>query len=134
MPAPGPQNDTPNATIRVAEPHEPPPTFLARPIGAGLAIAGVAVTAVGVVLALEGAAKRDDIESTAMTTKRYDPSDGNWQTLQHAGWGMVIAGSVAAAGGATIYLLGREHAAAASRPGALSLAPGVGSLWLEGTF
>ena len=102
--------------------------------GVGVAAAGVVAGAIGVGLVVTGNGRRDDIESASSSaTKPYDPADGNWQSLQHEGVGFMIAGAVAIAGGATLFVLGRQESKPAD---GVALAPAVGrnGLGIVGRF
>jgi hypothetical protein len=102
--------------------------------GVGVAAAGVVAGAVGVALLITGNDRRDDIEAAASSgTKPYDPADGNWQTLQHEGIGFMIAGAVAIAGGATLFVLERQEGKPAD---GVALVPAVGrnGLGIMGRF
>jgi hypothetical protein len=124
-------SETPPTTTPEPAPPSEAPGSRSGPRGAALRIAGISVGAVGlvagvvgVILIAQGNAKVDKIE----TTKTYDPSNGNYQTLQNAGAGLLIGGAVAVAGGVALYLVGR-HAGTEPAAGAatsVSFAPGAG--------
>jgi hypothetical protein len=139
-PASGGGSETPPTTT--PEPATPPEApSPPRAPGAALRIAGISLGAVGVVAGVvgvilieQGNAKINKIE----TTKTYDPSNGNYETLQNAGAGLLIGGGVAVAGGVALYLVGR-HAGTEPAAGAatsVSFAPGAGGgvLSWEGRF
>lgn len=93
-------------------------------VGVAIGVAGAAVGGAGAGLLVTGNSKRDDIEAAANSdTKPYDPSDGNWRSLQREGIGLMIGGAVALAGGVTLILLGRHEATATDQ---ISFAPAIG--------
>jgi hypothetical protein len=93
-------------------------------VGIAIGVAGAAVGGVGTALLVTGNSKRDDIEAAANNdTKPYDPSDGNWRSLQREGIGLMIGGAVALAGGVTFILLGRHETTATDQ---ISFAPAIG--------
>ncbi len=93
-------------------------------VGVAVGVAGAALGGVGAALLVTSNSKRDDIESAANGgTKPYDPSDGNWHSLQRDGIGLMIGGAVAIAFGATLVLMGRHETTPA---GQISLAPAIG--------
>jgi hypothetical protein len=91
-------------------------------VGIGVCIAGAAVGGLGTALLIVGNSRRDDIESSSGAMKRYNPSDGDWNSLQHDGIGLMIGGAVALAGGATLILLGHHETTASDK---VSLLPTV---------
>ena len=110
-----------------AEPEAPPvaltpqgpssePTASAPSPGRSLRIAGIAVgaagvvaAAVGVVLLEKGNSQVDATNGAVGTSTPYDPSNGNYKTLQGAGVGLIVGGVVAAASGVGLYLFGRRE-------------------------
>jgi hypothetical protein len=127
-PAARPEAAAPGSALRVAG-------IVVGAVGVGAAVAGAVVTSMGL-------SKKQHIEQASTTGTRYDPSDGNWESLRNAGIGLLVAGGVAAAGGVTLYLVGlhegrsasgapeESHGAAVS----FSAGPGFGWLALRGSF
>jgi hypothetical protein len=106
---------------------------ITRLIGASIGAAGLALAAVGLVVVLDGNAKRDDIESAASRgTRAYSPTDGDWHTLQLRGTAFLVAGAAAVAGGAALFFFSGSETT--SRSTAVSIAPGVGGLGVSGRF
>jgi hypothetical protein len=89
--------------------------------------AGVAVGVTGILLYLSGRSKRNAIEQDAASTKPYNTSNGDYQTLGNTGLGFMIAGGAVVAAGTVLYFLERDpESAAAGAHVAFGYAPGVG--------
>ncbi|HEX3697261.1 MAG TPA: hypothetical protein VH374_17945 [Polyangia bacterium] len=101
--------------------------------GIGVGAVGAAAAAVGATLAIQGTSKRNSIENAAGMGGPYNPADGNWQTLERAGVGLIVGGGVLVAGGVTMFLLGRSSGSAAGETNqvAVSIAGGRGFGFLQ---
>jgi hypothetical protein len=95
---------------------------------------GVAAAATGVVLLVKGNSEVDTTNAASRTTPPgvYDPANGNYETLQHAGVGLVIGGAAAVAVGGTLFVLGLPHQEAPTV--SFNVGPGGGLLQLRGAF
>jgi hypothetical protein len=113
-----------------AIPVEPPATPAAasgrslRIAGLVTAGVGIAVGVTGAVLLSQGLSKRDAIVAAAAAdgAVRYDPADGNWETLRNAGVGCLVGGGIAVVGGAALYFVGRG---AGEGQGTVAFVPGT---------
>ena len=99
---------------------------------ASVAVAGggAAIAAAGLVLWRIGVGKGDAITSdgTATPKRPYNPSNGNYQTFESVGVGMLIGGGAVAAAGAIGYLLNRDRRAAATEQPSISVSFGPGQV------
>ena len=126
-----------------AEPSERPEHGLAAPEPdrghtlrvAGIAAASVGVAAVvgGVVLRQIATSKLDAIGDEANAHQPYDESNGNWQTFEHAGMGLLIGGAAAVVGGGALYFAGHEERPSGA-PLSITVGPRAQTIGLAGTF
>ncbi len=99
--------------------------------------AGAAIAVTGLVLWRMGVGKGDALDSDghAMPPRPYDPSNGNYQTFEHVGVGLLIGGGVVAAAGAIGYVLNRDKPAATEQTAvSLAIAPGQIAALIAGRF
>jgi hypothetical protein len=79
---------------------------------AGLAVggAGLAATVAGFLVYRSGKGKFDAItaDATASPPRAYDEANGNWQSLERTGVGLMAAGAGVLISGALLYLFNRE--------------------------
>jgi hypothetical protein len=108
--------------------------------GRGLRIAGIATAAVGVAAGVLGALlyergvnKLHDYQAAVNSngTIPWNPSDQNWEQTRNAGVGLLIAGGVAAAGGVTLFMIGRHLGNDDVAGGQVSLAPNAGGAYFS---
>jgi hypothetical protein len=105
--APEPEGGAGAPATQPSPPHdEGTPGKALRVTGICIGAVGVVAGVVGGILIAEGNSKVGQIE----TQQTYQPANGNYETLQNAGAGLVIGGVVALAGGAALYLVGRHQA------------------------
>jgi hypothetical protein len=135
-PSAAPSPETPPS----GEPSAPPapsagesPDGARRIAGIVVGAVGVAAAATGVVLLAKGNSEVDATNAAANTKNGvYDPANGNYQSLQHAGVGLIIGGAAAVAVGGTLLVLGLSRQEA---PGvSFNVGPGGGLLQLRGAF
>lgn len=90
-----------------------------RASGHGLRIAGIATSAAGVAAVVLGAVLYErgmnelhDYRAAVNSDGRipWNPSDQSWESTRNTGVALLIAGGVAAAGGVTLFLVGRSRA------------------------
>ncbi len=86
---------------------------------------------VGVVVWQKGNSKRDNIEAAKAP---YDPSDGNWQTLQRSGVGLMVGGGIAVAAGAVLYVVGHRERTQGTSSLSFNIGSGQGLVRWEGRF
>jgi len=110
-PAPAPAASAP-PTVVFAHP-EPDTGHGRRVAGVAVGGAGLALASAGIITYLVGASKQSAIEHDAAFGRPYNTANGDYQTLGDVGIGLAVAGAVAIAGGATLYLLNREPQAEA---------------------
>jgi hypothetical protein len=125
---------------------EPPQTIPApRDSKAGLRIAGVAATAVGVaalvvgaILYGKGTSELHDYQTAIKSDGKipWNSQDQNWESTRNAGSAFLVSGGVALAGGLCLYFLNGSPAPENTVGSGLSLAAGAGSSLLSygGTF
>jgi hypothetical protein len=137
--APPPAPPAPAAVLARSESDKPAAggVRVGRVASLTIAGAGVAIAAVGAAVYASGSSKLDAIKRDAAAGSPYDPANGNYRTLGNAGIGLMIAGGVAAAAGATLYFLGRETPA--REGGATNVSFGYlpsagGGLWIARRF
>jgi hypothetical protein len=101
-----------------------------RIASAAVAGGGAAIAVAGLVLWRIGVGKGDAITSdgTAMPQRPYNPSNGNYQTFESVGVGMLIGGGAVVAAGAIGYLLNRDRRAATTEQPAISVSFGPGQV------
>src|SRR5450432_2270531 len=134
-------------TVQVAMPLEQEPEHTPAPVtdtpssGSGLKIAGITTAAVGVVVAVvgvvvlgKGNTKADAVNAEQAHATPYDPANGNWETLQGAGVGLIIGGVAALAAGATMYVLGAKSGRSETTSVSFAVGPGGGIIGLGGRF
>jgi hypothetical protein len=123
---PGDESAIAQQTPKEAKPADVvPPAARTHEDGAGedqglhrqLRITGIAVGAVGVAAVVTGfilrgmaGKKADAITSDGMAGRPYNPSNGNYQTLDKAGTGLLVGGAVAVGAGVVCYLVNRDSA------------------------
>lgn len=146
VPAPTGTADAKPATAPesvVSQPAPPPaveesPGRTGRIAGIAVAGAGVAVAVTGFLLRNVATHKLDAINKEATAGMLYDPANGNWETYEKAGVGMLIAGGAAIAAGAVIYIVNAGHGGepAAKQVGFLALPDprGGGTLQIHARF
>jgi len=110
-----------------------------RIAGIAVAGAGVAVAVTGFLLRNVATHKLDAIDKEATPPgMMYDPANGNWETYEKAGVGMLIAGGAAIAAGAVIYIVNAGHGSepASKQVGFLALPDprGGGTLQIHARF
>jgi hypothetical protein len=105
-----------------------------RVAGIAVAGAGVVVDLIGGVILAEASSKKKSIESEANSGTPYDASNGNWQTLQHAGVGLLVGGGAMVVGGAVLYLVGQNLSVSEAKSVSLDVGPGYGYVRLGGAF
>jgi hypothetical protein len=119
--APADANPAGGPAASLAQPATPAP--VTESPGRSARIAGIAVAGAGVALGVSGffvrnvaTHKLDTINAAAKSmTTPYDPADGNWETYEHLGVGMLIAGGAAVVAGAVIYIVNAGGHAESSR-------------------
>ncbi|HVR63215.1 MAG TPA: tetratricopeptide repeat protein [Polyangia bacterium] len=91
----------------------------------GIAAAGVGLATgiVGVFVWHAGNSKRDTIEAAKAP---YDPADGNWQTLQRTGVGLMVSGGIVLATGVVGYLVGARMQWQRDSRVSVAVGPGFG--------
>ncbi|MEA2696305.1 MAG: hypothetical protein QOI66_576 [Myxococcales bacterium] len=109
------------------EPSPRRPGTVLRWTGIGVGAAGVAVAVTGAVVASQGSSKRQAIEAAARNGTPYDKTNGNWESLQNTGVGLLIGGAVLAAGGVTLFFVGRHMGQQDGGSSAVSLSASAGS-------
>jgi len=146
VPPPGAADTKPAAgsgVPSVSQPATPPAAD--ESAGRSGRIAGIAVGAAGVALGVTGflvrnvaSHKLDAIKNEQTTMTMYDPANGNWETYEHAGVAMLIAGGAAVVAGTVIYIVSaRSHTESAGTQVGLVALPdprGGGTLQLHARF
>src|SRR5450432_3331763 len=129
------------APAEVSPEHAPPAVTDTPSSGSGLKIAGITTAAVGVVVAVvgvvvlgKGNTKADAVNAEQAHATPYDPANGNWETLQGAGVGLIIGGVAALAAGATMYVLGAKSGRSETTSVSFAVGPGGGIIGLGGRF
>jgi hypothetical protein len=91
--------------------------------------AGVAAAVVGVLFYVKAGNKVDNINSDGMAGRPYNPADGNYQTYDRLGLGMMIGGGAALAAGAAGLIFTLDKQPPTERK-TVMLGPGPGDLGL----
>jgi hypothetical protein len=126
---PNPRTSPPIVTRR-----EAPPEGVRRS-GRALQISGIATAAVGVAAGVlggvfyeRGVNELHDYRAAVNSDGKiaWNPSDQNWEKTRNAGVALLIAGGVAAAGGVTLFVLGKYHASDEPAGGQISFLPNSG--------
>lgn len=109
-----PTNPTPPAHPPAPGKETAPPPPEAASDGLAWRITGIVVAATGVAVGVTGFYMRTVAtnklnaimtQASSNTKAPYDSSNGNWQTYEHAGVGMLIAGGAAIVAGSAMYLI-----------------------------
>jgi hypothetical protein len=102
---------------------------------ASIVVGGVGVAAVvaGFVFRGMASSRIDAIKSDGAAGRPYNPSNGNYQTYDKLGVGMIVGGGAAVVGGVVGYFVARDSRSTESNV-ALGPGPGDAGLMLSGRF
>jgi hypothetical protein len=137
---PAPAAAEPAASVVSTEaPAAAHPGRAGRITGIALAGVGVGLDVAGLILRSSASSKMSAIQSEAATGATFDTQYSNWQTYDHAGVALLIAGTAAIAAGAAVYVINLDHGGSSEAAGAqvsMGFVPGTGggTLHLGGRF